>query len=92
MECPICLEALGDRDGVTLNCCAQRLHAPCYVRTVQANPACPLCRAKHDVRIEVSEEVQVPSPSQCAQCLRALGTATMYGFITVFIVSNFQRC
>ena len=89
MECPICLEPIGDRDGITLNCCAQRLHAQCYVRCL---PTCPLCRAKHDVRIEVSEDpVPVPAPS-CARCISAFSTLVMVGLLTVMAITNFQKC
>ena len=93
MECPICLEPIVDRDGITLNCCAQRLHAQCYVRCL---PTCPLCRAKHDVRIEVSEAPDpvpdpVPAPS-CARCISAFSTLVMVGLLTVMAITNFQKC
>jgi hypothetical protein len=90
MECPICLDVLEDRAGITLNCCGQRLHTRCYVRCL---PLCPLCRANHEKVIE--DPVPDPDPDQvpgCARtCIHAFSTITTIA-VTIFIITNLQQC
>ncbi|KAI0160917.1 SNF2 family N-terminal domain-containing protein [Hypoxylon sp. FL1284] len=42
-ECPICIEAISTHDPV-ITACKHRFGAPCIMRALQTNDACPMCR------------------------------------------------
>jgi hypothetical protein len=44
-DCPVCLEAFGDDDGVkVVPACGHVFHAPCIDRWLDERNSCPVCR------------------------------------------------
>ena len=94
MECPVCLELLYEKDGVTVNCCGHGFHSQCYTRAIQMNASCPLCRAKHEVDVVIQVEPEpAAEPIGCRPCL-ALFQLVVFaiGIVNIVVFTRPIKC
>ena len=85
-ECPICIEPLSGT-FTTMGCCKKTLHVDCYIKCMKQKPACPMCRAGHDViqDIEQATVTITPHTSQAQRIIKCIVFAVISG-IGLFII------
>jgi len=84
-ECPVCLESLKTTTGevITVGCCNKQFHTHCYIKAMEVNKSCPLCRKPHAVVIEIPpQQVVVVVPEVKFFIYRTFATSV---FVVCFL-------
>ena len=72
-ECPICMEAIGDKNQCVLEC-GHKYHMGCMLTALGRKNACPLCRATvvKEAGSEVIEKLELVSDLSIDRIVRGL--------------------